>query len=121
MNQRRSNNPSKKWFMYLYRKLKICKKRRKENCPICQKIISNSSLYHFNIHVEQCLNMSELRTKMYNEDVANIDRDVECAICLENMESGQRIARLQCLCIYHKACIDLWLNKNIWCPNHPPL
>jgi len=72
-------------------------------------------------HVEQCSKVSELRAKVYNEDVANMNRSDECAICLDNMECGQRIARLKCLCVYHKACIDLWLNKNIWCPNHPPL
>ncbi|XP_026806839.1 E3 ubiquitin-protein ligase ZNRF2-like [Rhopalosiphum maidis] len=120
MNQKGNNNPSKQWSLYIS-KLKNCKKRRKENCPVCQKIISNISIHHYYKHVEQCSKMYELRSKVYNEDVVNMDRSVECAICLDNMECGQIIARLKCLCIYHKACIDLWLNKNIWCPNHPPL
>ncbi|XP_027837960.1 E3 ubiquitin-protein ligase ZNRF2-like [Aphis gossypii] len=120
MNQRANNNPSQKWSLYIS-KLKNCRKRKKEKCPICQKIISNISIYRYNNHVEQCSRMFELRTKMYNEDVINMDKSVECAICLDNMECGQRIARLKCLCTYHKACIDLWLNKNTWCPNHPPL
>jgi len=71
-------------------------------------------------HVEQCLKMVELRSKMYNEDVVIFEKEIECIICLENMDRGQKIARLECLCIYHKPCIDLWLNKNLWCPSHPP-
>ncbi|XP_060860831.1 E3 ubiquitin-protein ligase ZNRF1-like [Metopolophium dirhodum] len=116
MNKRGNNNSHNQWSLYVS-KLKSCKKRRKEYCPICQKKIL---VLHYNKHVEQCSRISELRAKMYNEDVANMNRSDECAICLDSMECGQRIARLKCLCVYHKACIDLWLNKNIWCPNHPP-
>lgn len=29
----------------------------------------------------------------------------ECIICTENLETGDRAARLQCLCVYHKSCI----------------
>jgi len=71
-------------------------------------------------HVEQCSKMVELRNRMYNEDVVISEREAECVICLENMDQGQIIARLECLCIYHKPCIDFWLDKNSWCPSHPP-
>ncbi|MED6271128.1 hypothetical protein CHARACLAT_017160 [Characodon lateralis] len=30
----------------------------------------------------------------------------ECVICLEELQQGDTIARLPCLCIYHKSCID---------------
>lgn len=76
-------------------------------------------MYHR--HVEQCSKMIDLRARMYNEDMVTTDKWIdECSICLENMDLGQNIARLECLCVYHKPCIDLWLNKNSWCPGHPP-
>ncbi|KAF3833666.1 hypothetical protein F7725_024870 [Dissostichus mawsoni] len=43
----------------------------------------------------------------------------ECAICLDEMELGETIARLPCLCIYHKGCIDEWFEVNRSCPEHP--
>ena len=36
-----------------------------------------------------------------SEDVLAEDKG-ECIICLENLEKDQTIARLPCLCIYHK-------------------
>lgn len=71
-------------------------------------------------HVEQCSRVDEFRTRIYNEDLVITDRGIECSICLENIDRGQTIARLECLCIYHKNCIDSWLNKNASCPGHPP-
>lgn len=35
------------------------------------------------------------------EDVLSKDAG-ECAICLEELQQGNTIARLPCLCIYHK-------------------
>lgn len=35
------------------------------------------------------------------EDVISEDKG-ECVICLEDLEPGDVIARLPCLCIYHK-------------------
>merc|ERR1719354_1070637 len=35
------------------------------------------------------------------------------------MCQGDRIARLQCLCIYHKHCLDEWFQRNRCCPEHP--
>lgn len=42
----------------------------------------------------------------YNEDVLTDDKG-ECIICFEELEKGQTIARLQCLCIYHKQ-YEIW-------------
>ncbi|CDQ59506.1 unnamed protein product [Oncorhynchus mykiss] len=43
----------------------------------------------------------------------------ECVICLEELQQGNTIARLPCLCIYHKSCIDSWFEINRSCPEHP--
>ncbi|NXP17222.1 ZNRF2 ligase, partial [Scytalopus superciliaris] len=51
------------------------------------------------------------------EDVLSKDAG-ECAICLEELQQGDTIARLPCLCIYHK-CIDEWFEVNRSCPEHP--
>ncbi|KAL7270110.1 hypothetical protein RUND412_007193 [Rhizina undulata] len=34
----------------------------------------------------------------------------ECVICFEEFEEGQLIARLECLCRYHKKCIREWFD-----------
>lgn len=54
----------------------------------------------------------------YNEDVLADDKG-ECVICLEDLLQGDTIARLPCLCIYHKNCIDRWFEVNRSCPEHP--
>lgn len=79
------------------------------------------------------------------EDVLMKDAG-ECAICLDELLQGDTIARLPCLCIYHKgyelccftlilmlkvwvssefnitvliSCIDNWFEVNRSCPEHP--
>lgn len=54
----------------------------------------------------------------YNVDRLTQDKG-ECAICLEDLAEGNVIARLPCLCIYHKKCIDSWFKRRPVCPEHP--
>ncbi|XP_043937154.1 E3 ubiquitin-protein ligase ZNRF1 isoform X2 [Protopterus annectens] len=54
----------------------------------------------------------------HSDDVLNKDAG-ECVICLEDLVQGDTIARLPCLCIYHKSCIDSWFEVNRSCPEHP--
>ncbi|KAJ2350584.1 hypothetical protein GGH91_000042 [Coemansia sp. RSA 2671] len=42
----------------------------------------------------------------------------ECAICFEDFEPGQRVARLSCLCTYHVWCINEWTLRTPTCPVH---
>ncbi|KAB5580156.1 hypothetical protein GE09DRAFT_1212610 [Coniochaeta sp. 2T2.1] len=43
----------------------------------------------------------------------------ECTICFEEYEVGVDMARLECLCRFHKRCIDAWFEKNPGrCPVH---
>jgi len=39
-----------------------------------------------------------------SEDVLTDDKG-ECVICLEDLQQGDTIARLPCLCIYHKRSV----------------
>ncbi|KAM9782718.1 E3 ubiquitin-protein ligase znrf2 [Neosynchiropus ocellatus] len=81
-------------------------------CPVCSKFVSSDDM---DLHLVMCLTKPRVT---YNEDVLNKDTG-ECAICLEELEQGDTIARLPCLCIYHKGCIDQWFEVNRTCPEHP--
>ncbi|XP_017309689.1 E3 ubiquitin-protein ligase znrf2-like [Ictalurus punctatus] len=82
------------------------------NCPVCSKFVASDEI---DLHLVMCLTKPRLS---YNEDVLMKDSG-ECAICLDDMVQGDTIARLPCLCIYHKGCIDEWFEVNRSCPEHP--
>lgn len=42
----------------------------------------------------------------------------ECTICMEDYEVGQTLARLECLCKFHKHCIVDWFERKVECPVH---
>ncbi|KOC58890.1 E3 ubiquitin-protein ligase ZNRF2 [Habropoda laboriosa] len=81
-------------------------------CPVCSKFILPDDI---ECHLVMCLTKPRLS---YNEDVLS-DEKGECVICLEELQPGDVIARLPCLCIYHKNCIDRWFQVNRSCPEHP--
>ncbi|GAM85144.1 hypothetical protein ANO11243_031480 [Dothideomycetidae sp. 11243] len=39
------------------------------------------------------------------------DDDQECVICLDVFEPGQQLARLECLCRFHRTCITSWWER----------
>ncbi|XP_001198564.2 E3 ubiquitin-protein ligase znrf2 [Strongylocentrotus purpuratus] len=81
-------------------------------CPVCSKFVGADNI---ELHLLACLTKPRI---VYNEDVLTLDSG-ECVICLEDMLQGDTIARLPCLCIYHKSCIDSWFERNRSCPEHP--
>ncbi|KAG5885214.1 hypothetical protein JTB14_012237 [Gonioctena quinquepunctata] len=81
-------------------------------CPVCSKFVIPDDI---ECHLVMCLTKPRLS---YNEDVLTDDKG-ECVICLEELSKGDVIARLPCLCIYHKTCIDQWFDVNRSCPEHP--
>jgi len=55
----------------------------------------------------------------YVEDVMKDAKPgVECTICFEEFENGDVIARMDCFCVFHKKCIELWFKKANKCPLH---
>uniref|UniRef100_A0A8C4Q826 E3 ubiquitin-protein ligase ZNRF1 n=1 Tax=Eptatretus burgeri TaxID=7764 RepID=A0A8C4Q826_EPTBU len=81
-------------------------------CPVCSKSVSSTDMEE---HLMMCLTKPRLQ---YNEDV--LEREAgECAICLDELQQGDTIARLPCLCLYHKGCIDKWFEVSRSCPEHP--
>ncbi|RWS13230.1 E3 ubiquitin-protein ligase ZNRF2-like protein [Dinothrombium tinctorium] len=81
-------------------------------CPVCSKTVLPEDV---ECHLVMCLTKPRIS---YNEDILTEDKG-ECVICLEDLTQGDTIARLPCLCIYHKSCIDAWFDVNRSCPEHP--
>jgi len=81
-------------------------------CPVCSKFVLPDDV---ECHLVMCLTRPRIN---YNEDMLTEDKG-ECVICLEELIKGNTIARLPCLCIYHKSCIDAWFEVNRSCPEHP--
>uniref|UniRef100_A0A3Q2VYQ0 RING-type E3 ubiquitin transferase n=3 Tax=Haplochromini TaxID=319058 RepID=A0A3Q2VYQ0_HAPBU len=82
------------------------------HCPVCSKFMASDEIEK---HLLMCFSKTRLT---YNKDILSRDSG-ECAICLDELEQGDTIARLPCLCIYHKGCIDAWFEVNRSCPEHP--
>lgn len=61
------------------------------------------------------------RTGMYTYMATEKDciDDAECTICLEEFTVGVPMARLECLCRFHRSCISAWfVNHPGRCPVH---
>lgn len=56
----------------------------------------------------------------YNIEILteNLNIDQECSICFEPFRQQDIVARLECLCIYHKKCLDQWSQRKRCCPLH---
>mmetsp|Transcript_9625 Transcript_9625/g.29160 ORF Transcript_9625/g.29160 Transcript_9625/m.29160 type:complete len:204 (-) Transcript_9625:2647-3258(-) len=39
-----------------------------------------------------------------------------CAVCLEELKKGEKVPVLQCGHLFHKACLQPWLEKHSQCP-----
>ena len=45
------------------------------------------------------------------------NEDEVCSICLVAAKKGDRVYELCCKHLFHKKCIDPWLEKSTVCPN----
>ncbi|XP_039601515.1 uncharacterized protein LOC120523884 [Polypterus senegalus] len=81
-------------------------------CALCTKCFPASRIEE---HWVSCLTRPRLP---FNTDILVRDSG-ECSICLEELEKGDTIARLACLCVYHKRCIEDWCKVKPSCPEHP--
>ncbi|XP_037831573.1 E3 ubiquitin-protein ligase znrf2 isoform X1 [Kryptolebias marmoratus] len=86
--------------------------QRRFHCPVCSRFMAADEIEK---HLLMCFSKTRLT---YNKDILSRDSG-ECSICLDELEQGDTIARLPCLCIYHKGCIDEWFEVNRSCPEHP--
>jgi hypothetical protein len=102
-------------------------------CPVCQLNLNRPQFTEEDIarHVSSCLDKVSanqgqppiIAGNMYVVQKLSSDlQDIECSICFEEFLKTQEIARLNCLCFYHKKCIDAWLTQTGYgvraCPVH---
>ncbi|KAI5608990.1 hypothetical protein C0J50_5992, partial [Silurus asotus] len=102
----RTTRPVSEAWIGLYRV------RHSLRCPFCTRMFPGGRIEE---HLLTCLTSPPLP---YNTDVLSKDSG-ECSICLEELLQGDTIARLACLCVYHKKCIDSWSSVKPCCPEHP--
>ncbi len=67
------------------------------------------------IYIDELFLPSYYNTEILTE---NLQHEQECAICFEPFYQRDIIARLECLCIYHKRCLDQWNQRKRCCPLH---
>ncbi|ROT37418.1 hypothetical protein SODALDRAFT_334517 [Sodiomyces alkalinus F11] len=118
-----------------------------DECPVCHRELPSRDLPDFDslreAHITDCITshstrsssgavMAEAaggtppprahrRTGMFPYVATEKDcvDSAECTICLEEFEVGVPMARLECLCRFHRACISAWFVKNPGrCPVH---
>jgi len=110
-------------------------------CPICNLLMDTADELLLNTHVDECLTMKmlaeEASTKHIRDDPPLTEKlslekaqfvvqvlgntlGHECTICFEQLSEGQCIARLECMCVFHKDCIYQWFEKSSFCPLHTP-
>ncbi|KAJ9088589.1 hypothetical protein DSO57_1021483 [Entomophthora muscae] len=96
-------------------------------CPVCTTRLINISKEkkEQESHINSCLetnsfdgtrNSSRYLVFSLKNDSPLIQQ--ECTICMEEYSEGDRIARLNCLCCFHRNCIQEWFLRNNNCPVH---
>lgn len=97
-------------------------------CPVCNRNYKVTDANSSELHIQACIKQAEQaqqhlniskefpfqnRMLVYVVPKETISSDIypECLICFEEMEPGQKIGRLECLCAYHYECIKSWLHK----------
>ncbi|KAK2592890.1 hypothetical protein QQS21_009422 [Conoideocrella luteorostrata] len=114
-----------------------------DECPVCHRELPARSLPGFEAlretHINTCIQdhstygsprrpqgeevtpVVPRRSGMYVYAATEKDcvDDAECTICLEEFSVGIPMARLECLCRFHKSCISAWfVNHPGRCPVH---
>ncbi|KAM3553838.1 hypothetical protein ARSEF4850_006739 [Beauveria asiatica] len=114
-----------------------------DECPVCHRELPATTLPDFEAlreqHITACILSHSTygspapgdgtsaapppprRSGMYTYPATEKDcvDDAECTICLEEFAVGVPMARLECLCRFHRACIAAWfVNHPGRCPVH---
>ncbi|RYP42917.1 hypothetical protein DL770_011959 [Monosporascus sp. CRB-9-2] len=109
-----------------------------DECPICHYELPSRDLPDFEARRETHINECIVQHSTYSPGRARTDRppgthgtppprtmrrtgifpytatekdcvdDAECTICLEEFQVGVPMARLECLCRFHRSCIQAW-------------
>ncbi|CAH0049406.1 unnamed protein product [Clonostachys solani] len=112
-----------------------------DECPVCHLELPSRSLENYESlresHITSCIqshstfgsprpgegesHAAPRLTGMYTYPATEKDcvDDAECTICLEEFVVGVPMARLECLCRFHRTCIVAWfVNHPGRCPVH---
>lgn len=111
-----------------------------DECPVCHRELPAQDLPNSEAlreaHINMCITAHSTyggtptgegagimprRTGMFPYFATEKDcvDSAECTICLEEFEVGVPMARLECLCRFHRECISRWFAKNPGrCPVH---
>ncbi|KAG5513642.1 hypothetical protein PMAC_000680 [Pneumocystis sp. 'macacae'] len=99
-------------------------------CPVCLESFSLiPTLLARETHIAECLKNNRFvfdltlkrRFLSYTLPPSSSLVGTECIICFEEMQPGEKVARLECLCNYHVICIKQWISmttSNGGCPIH---
>lgn len=68
----------------------------------------NTRIIQLNRRPRQRINVNSLNTLLLCDELP----DDSCSICLEEFKSGDNIKKLNCTHIFHKECLEPWLNDN---------
>lgn len=85
--------------------------------PLSQKV--DNAGFKLNLDNTQVVGSIDTNSSInHDEKVDNYDH--ECIICLEDLNAGDKVGRLECLCVFHYKCIKDWFNKKGYgeCPVH---
>ena len=81
--------------------------------PMYENIESGSN----SLPIEKANKLEEIKGDAYDEedddDEEEEEEDNECVICLESLNPGDKVGRLECLCVFHYKCIKDWFNKKV--------
>ena len=72
----------------------------------------NRRIIRGNRRSRQRINVDNLNTLLLYNELP----DESCSICLEDFKPGDDIKKLNCTHIFHKDCLEPWLNNNRNCP-----
>lgn len=114
-----------------------------DECPVCHRELPQRALLNYEAlreaHITSCIQSHSTygsprgvvpegrlpvpprRSGMYTYPATEKDcvDDAECTICLEEFTVGVGMARLECLCRFHRTCIAAWfVNHPGRCPVH---
>ncbi|KAI1765283.1 FYVE-domain-containing protein [Hypoxylon sp. FL1150] len=117
-----------------------------DECPVCHRELPSRQLANFEsqreAHISSCIisysaygpgqdasgrsrNREPRRSDLmfpYSATEKDCVDSAECTICLEEFVVGVPMARLECLCRFHKSCIEQWFHRHRGrCPVHHAL
>ena len=109
-----------------------------KKCEYCGKMV-NPMREDPEIHMVKCMTKPRIKHTVFELEEPKMSRtelgegdndnnkdknsnsnliDEECTICFDEYKIGDKLARLECFCVFHKSCLDNWLSRKQCCPLH---